>query len=270
MGLNHQLASLSCALSEAFFLGRTMLMPDRMCLFGLHTERWPGQQSPGEQCVPLQDMLDVKLLSQLVPVQVLQLGDQSQRAQVIGEARTAHVQQLWSSQRVASSFPCAGGPALVKRRVDRFWFQQCTSRTTDSRAILRRIHELIGTGASAPLPLNVLLRSGLFFSQQIKWAAAAVRRKIGAPYVSIHVRRSDKLKACSPEDCKSRDELTRANAIGRALNLWFPKGSDVYVGSTERPAYFELLRRSYKLHFAEDFAAELVNVSGAPREQNSH
>lgn len=42
MGLNHQLASISCALSEAFYLGRMFMMPDRMCLFGLHTERWPG------------------------------------------------------------------------------------------------------------------------------------------------------------------------------------------------------------------------------------
>jgi hypothetical protein len=42
MGLNHQLASLSCILGEAFFLNRTAVLPDRMCLFGLHTERWPG------------------------------------------------------------------------------------------------------------------------------------------------------------------------------------------------------------------------------------
>jgi hypothetical protein len=42
MGLNHQLASLSCILGEAFFLNRTAVLPDKMCLFGLHTERWPG------------------------------------------------------------------------------------------------------------------------------------------------------------------------------------------------------------------------------------
>ena len=46
MGLNHQAASLSCALGEAFFLNRTLLLPDSICLFALHTERWRGAGQP--------------------------------------------------------------------------------------------------------------------------------------------------------------------------------------------------------------------------------
>ena len=37
MGLNHQMASLSCALGEAFHTGRTLLLPAQICLFALHT-----------------------------------------------------------------------------------------------------------------------------------------------------------------------------------------------------------------------------------------
>ena len=40
MGLNHQMASLSCALGEAFYLQRTLLLPRRICLFALHEQRW--------------------------------------------------------------------------------------------------------------------------------------------------------------------------------------------------------------------------------------
>ena len=83
----------------------------------------------------------------------------------------------------------------------------------------------------------------------------------GVPQAGLHVRRSDKLTACNPEDCKQRDELTRPAAILRDLQLWLPAQSHVYIGSTEPPAFFDPLRAQYRLHFAEDFAAELSNVT---------
>ena len=85
--------------------------------------------------------------------------------------------------------------------------------------------------------VNIILRSGLFFSRAIKEAAAAVRARIGGTYASVHVRRSDKLSACAPADCKRRDTLTRPAALRSALRRWFPEHSSVYVGSTERPDY---------------------------------
>ena len=45
MGLNHQMASLSCALGEAYFLQRALLLPDRICLFGLHQQRWKSKKA---------------------------------------------------------------------------------------------------------------------------------------------------------------------------------------------------------------------------------
>jgi len=70
MGLNHQLASLSCFLSEAYYLGRTAVLNDRMCLFKLHTERWPGNAAAGDDCMPLGDIFDIGLLSSIVPVEL--------------------------------------------------------------------------------------------------------------------------------------------------------------------------------------------------------
>jgi len=44
--------------------------------------------------------------------------------------------------------------------------------------------------------------AGLFYSHAIKSAVRDVRRAIGGEYYALHVRRSDKLTACAPIDCK--------------------------------------------------------------------
>jgi len=267
MGLNHQAASLSCALGEAYFLGRTLLLPDAICLFALHTERWAGAgRTTGERCVPLGELWDVPLLSRLVPLRLVPHNASrpatSARTQ-LPTGSIARVGRDWKSARVREAYPCRPTEpsqqrvVLVRRNVESFWFQQCTRSITDYRALAGRINELLGAPASAPRPPNILLRSGLFFARHIKEAAAAVRARIGANYVSLHVRRSDKLTACSPEDCRNRDESTRPAALLRALDGWFPRGTHVYVGSTERPAFFAPLADKYRLHFAEDFADEL-------------
>ena len=278
MGLNHQAASLSCALGEAFFLNRTLLLPDSICLFALHTERWRGAGQPsGERCVPMGEVWDVPLLSQLVPIQLVPhnlsaaaaatTATRGGRAAAAAAGSVVSVGKGWTSARVRSQHPChPASPTerrvlLVRRQVESFWFQQCTRRITDHRSLAQRVNELLGAPASAPRPMNILLRSGLFFARHIKEAAAAVQAHIGGSYVSLHVRRSDKLTACTPEDCRTRDEATRPAALLRALDLWFPRGTHVYIGSTERPAYFELLRERYTLHFAEDYLHELNNVT---------
>ena len=267
MGLNHQSASLSCALGEAYFLNRTLLLPDAICLFALHTERWQGQGNPaGERCVPVGEVWDVPLLSKLVPLQLVphHASDSAAAAAAAAaqDARTAvataagsvvRVGPSWSSARVRSQYPCDAERRvkLVRRQVNDFWFQQCTRRITDHRALAQRVNELLGTPASTRLPMNIILRSGLFFARHIKEAAAAVRARIGGPYVSLHVRRSDKLTACLPDECKTRDEATRPPALLRALDMWFPRGTHVYIGSTEQ---CELSHRHTTTHAALGFA----------------
>ena len=104
MGLNHQMASLSCVLSEAAFLGRTLLLPDRICIAGQHVARWstsspssgasagaassssdawcadpaaakspghaPGVSPSSSRSVPIGELFDVGLLSRLVPIEL--------------------------------------------------------------------------------------------------------------------------------------------------------------------------------------------------------
>jgi hypothetical protein len=246
MGLNHQMASLSCALGEAFYVGRALVLPSRICLFALHTERWSGGKGPGEQCVPIGELFDVQLLSRLVPLVV---GNDTSR--LARPAHTVRVGPGWSSDRVLREHPCvAGGARLVRRHVDKFWFQQCARRHTNYNALASALNLLVGAPPSTAKPLNIILRSGLFFAPAIKQAAAAIRAAIGGPYASLHVRRSDKLTskstsaiiggqkvvvpaACNPDDCRTRDLLTRPAAIEKSLLMWTPPHSHVYIGSTE-------------------------------------
>eukprot|EP00965_Chrysotila_dentata_P244001 6205725-Pleurochrysis_carterae.AAC.3 len=265
MGLNHQQASLSCALSEAFYLERSLLIPDRICLFGLHTERWPGKFGAGETCIPIGELFDIDLLRSLVGLQLRETHHTNRTAGAPGARDSRRdavvVDGSWKSARVKKTYPCDGKTPVIRRRVDSFWFAQCTRGTTDTHSVLTHIHNALGSPPTSPKPVNVLLRSGLFYAPPIKAAAAAIRARIGADYASVHVRRSDKLTACAPEECKSRDMLTRPDAIGTALRLWFPPGFHVYIGSTEKPAFFDALRPHYTLHFAEDYGAELRAIS---------
>ena len=267
MGLNHQMASLSCALGEAYYLQRTLLLPRRICLFALHEQRWKQTKLSVEgrnladslNCVPTDTLFDVERLNLLVPVEVR--GNSTRREAL--RLGAALVGQGWSSERVKQAHACgADGPALVRRRVDsEFWFQKCTRRQTDYSTLAGALNQLVGAPPTAPKPVNILLRSGLFFASSIKQAASAIRAQRGGTYASVHVRRSDKLTACDPSDCKKRDEATRPDAIERALRLWLPMHAHVYVGSTEPPSFFQPLRRSYRLHFAEDFGPLLSNIT---------
>ena len=58
MGLNHQMSSLSCAINEASFLGRTLVLPSRICTDSGHNR--------GEVCPTFASLFDVDLLSRLV------------------------------------------------------------------------------------------------------------------------------------------------------------------------------------------------------------
>ena len=119
MGLNHQMASLSCALGEAFLTKRTLLLPPEICLFALHTERWSAGSGPGETCVPISELFDMEGLSRLVPVQVANRSSSTARMSRLVLGRGPGVAQVsgsqWPSARILKEYPCDGGVTLVRR-----------------------------------------------------------------------------------------------------------------------------------------------------------
>jgi hypothetical protein len=110
--------------------------------------------------VPMGRIFDLALLSQLVPVQLRAPGCAQP------DRKPAQVVRGIDSSRVLQLYPCPAVPT-IRRAVDSFWFSQC-SRGVNSEMLLGRIQQLLGAPPGAPTPVNVLLRSGLFYSEAIK------------------------------------------------------------------------------------------------------
>lgn len=265
MGLNHQLAALSCAIAEAYFLNRTLLFPKALCTDVKHEKRWlAAGRKKSVRCdvgsdtgfsVPTASLIDLDALARLVRIELVELRTSSPQ----GGGQAVEVDRSWKSERIARELPCSRAP-LVRRRVSGFWFRPCAYKIVQCGALAAALDVAVGAGgavrSAAPSALVPhVLRSGLFYTAPIRAAAAAVRRALGGRYTAVHVRRSDRLHVGCGKDCARVDALTQPEALLARLRAWYAPGTRVYVGSTEPPAYFAPLRRAFNLSFAEDFRA---------------
>lgn len=272
MGLNHQLAALSCAIAEAVALNRTLVFPEALCISVKHELRWHAkgrQPSPG--CVgekgvtgfsvPTSTLLDLDGIRQLVPIELRRL-DVHPPPPASHDA--TNVDRTWTTDRIARDLPCSRAP-FVRRRVSGYWFRPCSYNLVQCDALSAVLDAAVGARgelyrrrSSCGLAVH-MLRSGLFYAAPIRAAAAAVRHALGGWYAAVHVRRSDRLRVgygCGDAaTCAEAAALTGADALLARLGLWYPPGTPLYVGSTEPPSYFEQLRRRYNLTFAEDLSA---------------
>ena len=278
MGLNHQLAALSCAIAEAVALNRTLVFPEALCISVKHELRWHAkgrQPSPG--CVgekgvtgfsvPTSTLLDLDGIRRLLPIELRRLDVHPPPA---SHAAT-NVDRTWTTDRIARDLPCSRAP-FVRRRVSGYWFRPCSYNLVQCDALSAVLDAAVGARgelyrrrSSCGLAVH-MLRSGLFYAAPIRAAAAAVRHALGGWYAAVHVRRSDRLRVgygCGDAaTCAEAAALTGADALLARLGLWYPPGTPLYVGSTEPPAYFEQLRRRYNLTFAEDL--RLSALRGTP------
>ena len=265
-GMSHQLSSLSCALGEAYYLGRTLLLPHGgMCSqrnsgSGTDSPRWGRGE---DHCVPWSHLLDLSLLSALVGVREDRLENSTPTVVVTGSV---------SSPEVRKMFPCTAATRLLRRELPltqsfRFWFGMCQTHRTNSHALIQHLSKLAVKRSPILTSVLGLLKSGLWFSQAIKAAArkmvARIHARAGA-FAAIHVRRGDRLTragGCSA-DC---DNLTQPAALQRALSLWFPANTALFVLSDQRPDFFLPMRLevhgAYRLHFADDHR-ELLQRQG--------
>ena len=196
MGLNHQLAALSCALAEAFFLNRTLLFPSHLCLDEKHESRWHAGVAPSSSCsmlgstgfsVPTSSLLDTAALGKLVRLRLVRLdrlasasraggssGGASTRsggsssgssssssswASLPTSARAVEVDRAWKSERIAFEHPCSGAP-LVRRRVSGFWFRPCAYGIVQCSALAAALDNAVGAGGAVSRQ-----RSGGFIPQ---------------------------------------------------------------------------------------------------------
>lgn len=254
MGLNHQMSSLSCAINEASYLGRTLMLPATICTDSGHNQ--------GEACPAFESLFDVGLLTQLhQPGFCIGSGCIAANGT---DAGFTTLPRGCDSKCASRKYPCDTHP-LLERHQSGFWFEACLRHSCDTEHLARRAEALLGLPRGSydaeTAPSLALLRSGLFYSRTLKATARKIRRSIGGPYSSIHLRRSDKLRAGGASQAASRDLATQPSTVLTLMLNWATPGSTLYVGSTEPPQFFAPLATAYSLVFASNFSRLLQGVT---------
>merc|ERR1712070_768948 len=102
MGLNHQMSSLSCAMNEASYLGRTLVLPRTICTDKGHNR--------GDECPAFDELFDVELLNTFVHVRI----DNGSRADF------TMLPPGCGSTCARDQYPCERYPRLQRRQAG-FW-----------------------------------------------------------------------------------------------------------------------------------------------------
>ena len=274
--------SIGCALSEAVALNRTLLLPAEICVPRKHQRTGFFAKRDHQACSPMADIIDIALLSRLTPVAIY-----DPRRGVLADippSRVAWVNQNCPTSQAAQHYTCAGGAWLLRRFLmgGGYLFDQCLhSQTATSTQLVDRAFAGLGATLEAAFLAGggkpslswwekraasmLLLQRGWFWSRALKDAAVQMRTQIGEPFVSVHIRRGDRLgKQSRVRDWKSAKaaDLTQAPAIFEQLARWFPRRTAVVISSNEPREFFAHAAASstHRVFTADNFSALLTRA----------
>ncbi|XP_042398299.1 uncharacterized protein LOC121988762 isoform X1 [Zingiber officinale] len=251
-GLGHQESSLRCALEEALFLQRVLVMPSRMCINPLHNkkgilhqqsnassdERWAANS-----CA-MDSLYDLDAISSKVEV-ILDNSKMWSHAlstsMKLGDSGVAHVEGVGKVVLKTSSH--FSSVLLINRTANPLaWFMECKDRTNRTSVLLP--YSFLPTMAAPKL----------------RDAADKIKGLLG-DYDAIHVRRGDKIKTRKDQFGVTRtlhphlDRDTRPEFIQQRIAKWIPPGRTIFIASNERsPGFFLPLAARYKLAFSSNFS----------------
>ncbi|XP_051138975.1 uncharacterized protein LOC127256811 [Andrographis paniculata] len=254
-GLGHQESSLRCALEEAMFLGRTFVMPSRMCINPIHNNKGILHQSDNmaseerwatNSCA-MDSLYDLDLISNTVPT----ILDNSNwwhevlaTSMKLGSRGVAHVQGVSRVDlKEKSSY---ANLLLINRTASPLsWFMECKNRNDRS---------------SIMLPYSFLPKMA---AKRLRDAAEKIKALLG-DYDAIHVRRGDKIKTRKDRFGVARtlhprlDRDTRPEFILCRISKWVPPGRTLFIASNERtPGFFAPLAVRYKMAYSSNYSSIL-------------
>ncbi|XP_047946120.1 uncharacterized protein LOC125192555 isoform X2 [Salvia hispanica] len=241
-GLGHQESSLRCALEEALFLGRTFVMPSRLCINPIHNKKGILHQSgnmvseegwAANSCA-MDSLYDLDFMSNTVPV----ILDNSKTwhhvlttSMKLGSRGIAHVEGI--SRTDLKHKKNYSNLLLINRTASPLsWFMECKDRNNRS---------------SIMLPYSFLPSMA---AKKLRDAAEKIKAHLG-DYDAIHVRRGDKIKTRKDRFGVDRtlhphlDRDTRPEFILCRISKWVPPGRTLFIASNERtPGFFSPLSAS--------------------------
>ncbi|XP_027068462.2 uncharacterized protein [Coffea arabica] len=257
-GLGHQESSLRCALEEAMYLQRTLVMPSRMCINPIHNKKGILHQSndasseerwAASSCA-MDSLYDLDLISGTVPV-ILDNSKEWHRVLLtsmkLGSRGIANVQGV--SREDLGSKSSYSNILLINRTASHLsWFMECKDRNNRNAILL----------SYSFLPSMA--------SKKLRNAAEKIKVLLG-DYDAIHVRRGDKLKTRKDRFGVVRslhphlDRDTRPEFISCRIAKWVPPGRTLFIASNERtPGFFAPLASRYKLAYASNYSSILDPV----------
>ncbi|KAJ4706674.1 Calcium ion binding [Melia azedarach] len=256
-GLGHQESSLRCALEEAKFLGRTFVMPSRMCINPIHNGKGILHQSNNasseerwaDSSCAMESLYDLELISETVPV----ILDNSRMwyhvlmtSMKLGARGVAHVEgvsrvELKENNRYSNLL-------LINRTASPLsWFMECKDRKNRSAVMVP--HSFLPSMAA----------------EKLRDAAEKIQAILG-DYDAIHVRRGDILKTRKDSHGVERtlhphlDRDTHPESILCRIKNWVPPGRTLFIASNEKtPGFFSPLAIRYKLAYSSNFS-DILNA----------
>ncbi|WOK95946.1 hypothetical protein Cni_G04653 [Canna indica] len=249
-GLGHQESSLRCALEEALFLQRVLVMPSRMCINPLHNKKGilhhintSSEEIWAANSCAMDSLYDLDFISKEVPV----LLDNSRMwsrilstSMKLGVNGVAHVEGVSRADLKEKSH--YSNVLLINRTANPLaWFMECKDRTNRS---------------SVMLPYSFL---PMMAARALRSTAQKIKDVLG-DYDAIHARRGDKIKTRKDQFGVIRtlhphlDRDTRPEFIQQRVAKWILPGRTLFIASNERlPSFFSPLSARYKLAYSSNF-----------------
>ncbi|KAK7393053.1 hypothetical protein VNO78_21504 [Psophocarpus tetragonolobus] len=251
-GLGHQESSLRCALEEALFLGRTFVMPSRMCINPIHNKKGILHHSTNASSEEMWDasscsmdsLYDTELMSGTVSV-ILDNSKEWYRvlstSMKLGARGVAYVEGVSRLELKENSH--YSNLLLINRTASPLsWFMECKDRNNRSAIML-------------PYSFLPSMAAG-----KLRDAAEKIKALLG-DYDAIHVRRGDKIKTRKDRFGIARslhphlDRDTRPEFILCRIAKWVPPGRTLFIASNERtPGFFSPLSVRYRMAYSSNYS----------------
>jgi len=232
---------MGCAISEARFLNRTIILPHELCIAATHSNN--GKTL----LVNIHELVDVYAVQQDIPL-ILEpdLPDLIETLAISTKWVVPDIQLNSTflknngkdSSLIIRSWDISPGRPYV------YWYEVCDTNEFE------RVWYLY------PSPL-------------IKEVEALIMKTIGNDFVGMHVRRGDKASLVHLWPNVEID--TRPENIMKKLLKWLPENTTIYIASNEKvEGFFRPISEKYKIFSLEDFAEKIRILTNYRSDYNSY
>ncbi|GAV68442.1 Arm domain-containing protein, partial [Cephalotus follicularis] len=225
--MNHYLWSFLCALGEAQYLNRTLVMDLTLCLSSIYTSS--GQDEEGKD---FRFYFDFEHLTESASVLD---KDQFWLDWNKWQKKDGLSLNLVEDFRVTPMKLAEVKDALIMRKFgsvepDNYWYRVCEGET---ESVVQR-------------PWHLLWKS-----RRMMDIVSAIATRLNWDYDSVHIERGEKAK--NKDLWPNLEADTSPDALLSTLGNKIEDGRNLYVATNEPPSFFDPLKDKYSTHFLDEY-----------------